>query len=89
MSVNSGKELGALRATLPLWQAMREYLSFVPEARIAELEDFFQQISFAEGNRQAIESALKRHPKVFRTRKKKREKFIALNEQRERENTDS
>lgn len=67
-----------LRSGLPLWEAMREYLSYVPEARIGEMEEFFQRAGLAEGNRQAIESALKRHPKVFSTRKKKREKYIAL-----------
>lgn len=71
-------EFAALRAQLPLWEAMREYLSFVDEARIGEMEDFFRHVGFAEGNRQAIESALKRHPKVFKTRKKKREKYISL-----------
>lgn len=71
-------EFEALRAQLPLWEAMREYLSFVDEARIGEMEDFFRYIEFTEGNRQAIESALKRHPKVFKTRKKKREKYVSL-----------
>jgi hypothetical protein len=81
--INNGEELGRLRADMPLWHAMREYLSFVPEARIAEMEEFFTHIGFSEGNRQAIESALKRHPKVFRTHKRKRDKYISLKEQRE------
>jgi predicted nuclease with TOPRIM domain len=67
-----------LKEKLPLWQAMREYLRHVKEARIAEMEAFFQQIKFPEGNRQAMESALKRHPKTFKTRKEKREKYISL-----------
>lgn len=67
-----------LRAQLPLWEAMKEYLSFVPEARISEMEKFFQYVDFKEGNRQAIESALKRHPEAFKTRKKKQEKFVSL-----------
>lgn len=71
-------EAEELKSQLPLWEAMREYLSYVPEARIGEMEEFFQGIGFAEGNRQAIESALKRHPETFKTRKQKREKYIAL-----------
>jgi len=67
-----------LRANLPLWEAMQEYLSHVKEARIAEMEEFFGSMGFREGNRQAMESALKRHPEVFKTRKSKREKYISL-----------
>jgi hypothetical protein len=69
-----------LREQLPLWEAMKEYLQYVPEARIGEMEEFFLHIGYDEGNRQAMESALKRHPKEFRvTRpKKKREKYISL-----------
>jgi hypothetical protein len=67
-----------LRANLPLWEAMQEYLSHVKEARITEMENFFDSRGFHEGNRQAMESALKRHPEVFRTRKSKREKYISL-----------
>ena len=68
----------SLRDALPLWEAMREYLHYVPEARIGEMEEFFSHIGYGEGNRQAIESALKRHPKEFRIRKKKREKYLSL-----------
>jgi uncharacterized protein YhaN len=67
-----------LRTELPLWKAMQEYLSHVQEARIGDMEAFFQEIKYAEGNRQAIESALKRHPKVFKTRKAKGQKFVSL-----------
>jgi hypothetical protein len=67
-----------LRAQLPLWEAMKEYLQYVPEARIGEMEEFFSHIGYEEGNRQAIESALKRHPKEFHVRKKKREKYLSL-----------
>jgi hypothetical protein len=72
------KDLAELRAALPLWEAMKEYLSFVSEARVGEMEDFFLHFGYSEGNRQAIESALKRHPKEFRIRRRKREKYISL-----------
>jgi hypothetical protein len=69
-----------MREQLPLWEAMKEYLQHVPEARIGEMEEFFSHVGYDEGNRQAIESALKRHPKEFRVRKKKKRiKFIAVN----------
>jgi hypothetical protein len=67
-----------MRSQLPLWEAMKEYLQYVPEARIGEMEEFFSHIGYEEGNRQAIESALKRHPREFTVRKKKREKYLSL-----------
>ncbi|MGB8473967.1 MAG: hypothetical protein WCE61_07795 [Candidatus Acidiferrum sp.] len=67
-----------LRAQLPLWKAMREYLRYVPEARLSAMEEFFQQVQFHEGNRQAMESALKRHPKTFQTRRVKGQRLISL-----------
>jgi hypothetical protein len=73
-----GESSEDLREKLPLWKAMREYLMHVPEARIGEMEAFFQSIKFSEGNRQAMESVLKRHIKTFKTRKEKREKYISL-----------
>jgi hypothetical protein len=78
MYATNATEFEEWRAHLPLWEAMREYLSFVPEARIAELEQFFNHIGFGEGNRQAIESALKRHPLLFGRRRRKREKYLRL-----------
>ena len=77
-TVTNATDAEALLSRLPLWEALREYLMIVPEARIGEIEGFLRDIGFKEGNRQAIESALKRHPTVFSTRKKKREKFISL-----------
>lgn len=72
----------SLRGQLPLWEAMREYLHYVPEARIGEMEEFFSHLGYDEGNRQAIESALKRHPKEFHVRNpKKWEKYISLKKQ--------
>jgi hypothetical protein len=77
-TIRNAQELEEFRATLPLWQAMREYLLITKEARIGEMEEFFGHVGFAEGNRQAMESALKRHPRVFKTRKRKHEKYISL-----------
>jgi hypothetical protein len=67
-----------LSAGLPVWKAMREYLQHAREARIGEMEAFFKEVNYADGNRQAMESALKRHPKIFKIRKEKREKYISL-----------
>ena len=56
---------------------MKEYLYHVPEARIGEMEEFFQHGGFDEDDWQAIESSMEA-PKEFRTRKKKAERYIAL-----------
>ena len=76
-------EPDSLRENLALWEAMKEYLHYVPEARIVEIEEFLCYpfgVGMEGANRQAIESALKRHPETFKTRKKGREKFISLKE---------
>ena len=67
-----------LREKLSLWEAMKEYLQYVPEARIAEMEEFLNAARMPNANRQAMESALKRHSETFRTRKDGREKYISL-----------
>jgi hypothetical protein len=67
-----------LRDNLSVWEGIREYLEHVPEARIAEMESFFQAANMPNANRQAMESALKRHPETFKTRKDGREKYISL-----------
>ncbi len=67
-----------LQNSLALWEAMKEYLQHVPEAQIAEMEDFFEAVKMPNSNRQAMESALKRHPETFKIRKDKRDKFISL-----------
>jgi hypothetical protein len=77
LEIASAKEL---RNDLSLWEAMKEYLQHVSEARIGEMEDFFAAVEMSNANRQAMESALKRHPETFKIRrdKSKREKYISL-----------
>jgi len=70
-----------LRDDLPLWEAMKEYLQHVPEARIAEMEEFFSSAEMPNANRQSMESALRRHSDTFRVRKDKRHKYISLRKQ--------
>jgi hypothetical protein len=67
-----------VRDTLPLWIALREYLSAAGEARVGEAEEFLNFLQFPNVRRQSIESALRRHPDVFRVRKTGKEKFISL-----------
>lgn len=75
---------GALRHEVKLWEAMKEYLHYVPEARVIEMQDFFQRsVQIMNSNRYAIESALRRHPETFTIRKKGREKFISLKQGKE------
>ncbi len=74
----------ALRLETPLWMMMEEYLHHVPEARLTDMQDFLQSsVQIKEANRYAMESALKRHPDVFKVRKKGREKFVSLKQRKE------
>ena len=79
-AINSAATLSPaqLQDSLSLWEAMKEYLQHVPEARIGDMEDFFETVKMPNANRQAMESALKRHPETFKIRKDKRDKFISL-----------
>jgi hypothetical protein len=70
-----------LNQDIPVWEAMNEYLCHVEEARINEIEDFLVTMGVKHVNRQAIESALKTHPEVFKTRKVRREKYISLKDE--------
>ena len=63
---------------LPLWEAMKEYLLYVEEARIDEIVSFLSRLKMKTANRQAIESALKKHRETFETHKKGSEKYISL-----------
>jgi hypothetical protein len=77
-AIDTTPSVSELRNELPLWEAMKEYLHHVPEARIAEMQQFFTAMGLKNANRQAIESALIQHPKTFAVKKRKREKFILL-----------
>ena len=67
-----------IRESMPLWVALRVYLSAAGEARVGEAEEFLNFLKFPNVRRQSIESALSRHKNVFRVRKRGREKFISL-----------
>jgi hypothetical protein len=69
LSETVAKTAGELREDLALWEAMKEYLQHIPKARIAEMPN---------ASRQAMESALKRHPETFKVTKDRRDKYISL-----------
>jgi hypothetical protein len=66
-----------LRQELSLWEAVKQFLRFVPEARIREILEFFKLVGI-EATRQAVESSIRAHPKTFRVIKRGREKFVSL-----------
>jgi len=78
IDVSNAEEAELLRSRFPLWRAMQEYLMFVPEARISDMEIFFDHVGYEGANRQAMESALKRHPAIFKTRRRGGQKLISL-----------
>lgn len=71
------RETEELRSELELWEAVEQFLRFVPEARLREIVEFLEATGI-KTSRQAIEACLRAHPKVFAVRVKKRVKFISL-----------
>ena len=70
--------ISQLRAELPLWKAIRWYVHYTGEARVNDVLLFLAGLDISSANRNSVESALRLHPEVFSTRKKKGEKHIAL-----------
>lgn len=67
----------SLRESAPLWQHVQQYLRFVPEAQVGEIVEFLAWLEI-ETSRQAVESAIKTHPRIFAVKKRGREKFVSL-----------
>jgi len=60
-----------------LWEIMETYLQFAEKAKVGEIMEFLQWIKFTT-TRQAVESAIATHPKVFRATKDGWEKYVSL-----------
>jgi len=69
-----------LRENLPLWQALQEYLRVVSKASVEEIRAFLEKVGMEDVSRQAIESAVRAHPRVFQTIKKGKERYFSLRE---------
>lgn len=69
-----------LRDELVLWAAIERYLAGVDEAKVEDIQAFLLAVEIPNVSRQAIESAVKTHPKVFRIVRKGRARYIALRE---------
>lgn len=65
------------RRTIPLWKVIGEIIKHTEKVRIVDLEIQLQAFGYSV-TRQAIESAIKTHPSVFRDTKRGREKFVSL-----------
>ena len=66
-----------LRGSAALWEHLRNYMRFVPESQVGEIVEFLQWLGI-ETSRQAVESAIKTHGKVFQIKKRGRERFVSL-----------
>jgi hypothetical protein len=62
---------------LKLWEVLELYLSFVPEAQVADILGFFDWVGY-KSTRQAIESTIKTHKSQFVVRKEGWDRFISL-----------
>jgi hypothetical protein len=67
-----------LRKDLALWQAVEQFLLHAKEARVGDIQSFLKAVSMGGVSRQAIESAVKAHPRVFKTVKRGSERYITL-----------
>lgn len=67
----------SLRSKLTIWQVLSEYLAHVPEASIEEFQTFCEALGISGVTRQATESALRTHPKLFRVTKRGGEKYLS------------
>jgi hypothetical protein len=67
----------SLRNKLTTWETLSEYLAHVPEATIEEFQTFCEAVGIDGVTRQAVESALRTHPKLFRVAKRGREKYLS------------
>jgi hypothetical protein len=62
---------------LKLWEILMVYLTFVPEAQVADILGFFEWVGY-KSTRQAIESTVKTHKDTFIVRKDGWDRFISL-----------
>jgi len=60
-----------------LWEVMETYLQFAEKDKVAEILQFLEWVKFTT-TRQAVESAIATHPKVFRVTKDGWEKYVSL-----------
>jgi hypothetical protein len=67
-----------LRENLSLWQAVETFVSINGPSRVGEIQEFLDSVDIDSVSRQAIESAVNRHPEVFKTISKNRERYITL-----------
>jgi DNA-binding transcriptional regulator YdaS (Cro superfamily) len=70
-----------LRNGAVLWQHLAQYLRFASQAQMEQILDFLAQLEI-DATRQAVESAVKTHPRVFAIMKRGRQRFITLTDQR-------
>jgi hypothetical protein len=66
------------KADLPLWEALEEYLAVVGEARPIDAADMLEGFVDRKVTRQAVESAVRRHPDIFQVRGHQGESLISL-----------
>jgi len=63
---------------LALWEILEEYLAVVGETPISDAADMLLRFSGERATRQGVESAAKRHPEVFKVRKREGVQIISL-----------
>lgn len=67
-----------LRKNLALWEAIEQYLALYDEARMTDVQAFLEAVGIGPASRQAIESAVRSHPDLFRTTKRGAARYYSL-----------
>jgi hypothetical protein len=63
---------------LPLWEMLEEYLAVAGETPISDAADMLLRLVRGNVTRQAVESAVKRHPDIFQVRQGGGKRLISL-----------
>ncbi len=75
--VSDDSDADRLRKKVALWEAIEQVVRASGEIRVCELSDILENLQF-KVTRQGVESAIATHKEVFVTRKKDREKYVAI-----------
>ncbi len=72
------KASAKLRQRLSLWEAIEQIITVTGEIRVSDLQEALETLEIKRVTRQSIESAISTHKDIFRTKKRGREKYVAL-----------
>jgi hypothetical protein len=76
--VIASMDFAPARGDLALWEVLEEYLAAVGETPIADAAEMLPRFVKSHVSRQAVESAIRRHPTIFQVRLDRGKRLISL-----------